>query len=356
MALQGTLDTFELPDVLRLLASTKKTGRLLLHGDRGEGSVWLTDGQVTAVQTPASPDGEATAGLLDLLRARDGGFAFEPGMAIEGTGPALDVEPLLEKTEKRLAEWREIEAVVPSLHAWVALAPELPEPEVTVDAETWRLVATIGSGLTVGDLGRSLELSEMAVCRVVRDMVVLGLGAVTDAPAMVAVDVPIPAVTWEPTIADPAPTLNGHGASFEEPAPVSTPGFDDLPAFGIEPAPVPEPALDPAPAPTPTWDEFVAAEAEAPSFVEDEPVAAIPEPEPVVELEPAPVAAVPVDEDADEVARQLAMLSPRAAQAVAAAAAADTEDERDAHLDALDDGDEPINRGLLLKFLSSVKS
>ena len=357
MALQGTLDTFELPDVLRLLASTKKTGRLLLHGDRGEGSVWLTDGQVTAVRTPASPDGEATDGLFDLLRARDGGFAFEPGLAIEDTGPALDVEPLLEKTQKRLAEWREIEAVVPSLHAWVALAPELPEPEVTVDAETWRLVATIGSGLTVGDLGRNLGLSEVAVCRVVRDMVLLGLGAVTDAPAMVAVEVPIPAVTWEPTIADPAPALNGHAdadfrATFEEPAPVSTPGFDDLPASGVNPEPVP--ALESAP--TPTWDEFVAAEAEAPSFVEDVPVAAVPEPEPVVEPEPAPVAEVPVDEDADEVARQLAMLSPRAAQAVAAAAAADTEDERDAHLDALDDGDEPINRGLLLKFLSSVKS
>jgi predicted transcriptional regulator len=65
---------------------------------------------------------------------------------------------------------------------------------------------------------------------------------------------------------------------------------------------------------------------------------------------------VEVDDDADEVARQLAMLSPRAAQAVAAAAAADNDTEREAALDALDDSDEPINRGLLLKFLSSVKS
>jgi hypothetical protein len=61
------------------------------------------------------------------------------------------------------------------------------------------------------------------------------------------------------------------------------------------------------------------------------------------------------DDEADEVARQLAKLSPRAAQAVAAAAAAETEAERDAALELLDDGNEEVNRGLLLKFLGSVK-
>ena len=43
LALQGTLDTFSLPDVLRLLATTSKTGRLRIDGDRGLGSVWLAE-------------------------------------------------------------------------------------------------------------------------------------------------------------------------------------------------------------------------------------------------------------------------------------------------------------------------
>jgi hypothetical protein len=325
------------------LASTKKTGRLLLHGDRGEGSVWLTDGQVTTIQTAASPDGDAGDGLFDLLRARDGGFSFETGTVADADGPCLDVEPLLHSTEKRLAEWREIEAVVPSLHAWVALVPEVAEPEVTIDAATWRLVATIGSGMTVGDLGRMLDLAEVPVCRVVRDLVTLGLGVVADAPAQPA---------WEPTADAFAPALNGHadatfGSSFDEP----TPAFADLPAFGEEP----ESAPDPAPV-ADGWDDLdtlTPVEAEV-AFVVDE--ANGYHAEPTDEIEPAPVPEPFVEDDADEVARQLAMLSPRAAQAVAAAAAADSDDERDAHLDAIDDGEEPINRGLLLKFLSSVKS
>jgi hypothetical protein len=50
------------------------------------------------------------------------------------------------------------------------------------------------------------------------------------------------------------------------------------------------------------------------------------------------------------------MLSPRAAQAVAAAATSTSDADVDAALEAVDDSDEPIDRGLLLKFLSSVKS
>lgn len=58
----------------------------------------------------------------------------------------------------------------------------------------------------------------------------------------------------------------------------------------------------------------------------------------------------------EELSRQLATLSPRAADAVRAAAEAETDEEREAALDGVDEGDETLNRGLLLKFLSSVKS
>ena len=69
-----------------------------------------------------------------------------------------------------------------------------------------------------------------------------------------------------------------------------------------------------------------------------------------------PTAHATVDVDDEELAKQLATLSPRAASAIRAAAEATTDEERDAALDEVDDEDQPLNRGLLLKFLSSVKS
>ena len=118
MALQGTLDTFELPDVLRLLASTKKSGRLTLRSDRGEGDVWLAGGRIVDVTTGAGAGASRADGLFELLRAHEGSFAFDPGA--ESSNPSNpsepgDVEPLLAEAEEALTEWRTIEAVVPSM-------------------------------------------------------------------------------------------------------------------------------------------------------------------------------------------------------------------------------------------------
>jgi len=299
MALQGTLDTFELPDVLRLLSSTRKTGRLRLETDRGTGDVWLLDGAVVATEASGVPAGDVDDTFFDLLRARGGSFAFEPGEAAAAPSAPADVEALLRGAEERLTEWREIEAVVPSLAAWVGLAPELASESVTVDAAAWRLVATIGSGLTVGELGEVLGLGEVDVSRTVRDLVALGVAAVGVAPA--------------------------HAAAVIEPVEVRSEAeaVDVAPAF--EPEPEPEPVADAAPV-RPAWDE--------------------------------PMRPVPALDD-DDVTRQLAMLSPRAAEAVATAAATGSDEDRHAALRAIDDegdDDEPVNRGLLLKFLGSVKS
>ena len=71
MALQGTLDTFSLPDVLRLLATTSKTGRLRIEGDRGQGSVWLDAGGVVAASrfmAPRSRAGSPVEGVTLKVR------------------------------------------------------------------------------------------------------------------------------------------------------------------------------------------------------------------------------------------------------------------------------------------------
>jgi hypothetical protein len=347
MALQGTLDTFELQDVLRLLASTAKSGRLRLDTDRGAGSVWMDGGSVVAVESPAG-SGDSTDAIFDLLRARDGSFNFVPEEAPAEAGKPMDVEPLLAGAEERLVEWREIEKVVPSMFSWVRLADALPAPEVTIDAAAWHTVTAIGSGVTVADLGHSLDLSEVSVCRLVRDLVEMGLGSVSDEGPTVAPG----ASEWGST-----PTDRFQPIEFEEPAPVR--------ATEPEVHEAPEPKLDRYEAPaadrfepsTFEQDRFEPSsfgDDDAPTSLEERlaPVTPLPQRAERVERDESADLA---DDEADEVARQLAQLSPRAAQAVAAAAAAETEAERDAALEALDETDASVNRDLLLKFLGSVK-
>ncbi|HEX4869067.1 MAG TPA: DUF4388 domain-containing protein [Acidimicrobiales bacterium] len=232
MALQGTLDTFALPDVLHLLAATKKTGRLRLTGERGGGSVWVDSGEAVAVVADHAPLAvEPVEALFELLRFEQGSFAFEADERTDTPGPSSAVDSLLEGASALLAEWRDIESVVPSLDAYVTLRRQL-DGDVTISPAQWPTLVAVGSGSTVRGMGERLELAELPVSRAVRDLVHLGLVELEDrAPAPEPVLAPAP----EPVLApEPAPVL------APEPAPVVAPA--PAPAAEAETAPPVAPA------------------------------------------------------------------------------------------------------------------
>ncbi|MEO6317551.1 MAG: DUF4388 domain-containing protein [Acidimicrobiales bacterium] len=348
MALQGTLDTFALPDVLRLLAATNKTGRLRLTGSRGTGSVWVTSGEVTTLEATNAPHATtAVDALFELLRFEDGDFTFDAEATHDAPGQSTDVEAILEQSEALLAEWRGIEAVVPSLDAWVTLRPSLPRPEVTVDQDGWTTIVAVGAGATVRRIGDDLCLSELPVSRAIKDLVDAALVEITDA---------VPA-TADPSLFTggdaSARPLVAPSAELLDPASAASNGPRARRAKGAA-APVEPEAFVPLDLPGQShgasYDPVDDAPSEVPATEVDDFAAAFPG--------LAGRSAEPDDqEEAEEVATQLASLSPRAASAIRAAAEAETGEEGEATLDAYLDGEEPpLNRGLLLKFLSSVKS
>ena len=472
MALQGTIETFALPEVLRLLGSGAKTGRLRLSGDRGSGSVWIDGGKVVGAEATGARDGAAAVAVLfELLRFADGSFTFEADETTTRPGTPQDIEVLLGDAERQLAEWQEIEAVVPSLRVGLALAEELPGREVVVDATRWKAIVAVAQGGTAGAVADALDLDELDACRRAKDLVEAGLAAVTERePAEEPPSDPItdgldagPVVTgadpWaapdpaleptapaatdapggldaDPPVAEPAdaaatdlsvpiPDGSPELAPYEMAASAPDDGFDPPPSmegpssaradldamasgFGLS-DPGPDPAYDayggdPATTaggqadtgaifdtgfgdPSSGFDPTFASDpAEDPAFSFAAPDAIGAEAAPGADLgsplgagaalfaddltgSPAGgsgdglFATAPPAFDADdtgdaaEVARQLANLSPKAALAVAAAARATTVEEREAALaEVTAEGDEPINRGLLLKFLSSVQT
>jgi hypothetical protein len=362
VALQGTIETFALPDVMRLLASTKKTGCLRLTGTRGSGSVWVDTGAIVASEASgARHAGSPVDVFFELLRYDDGDFVFDADVVADEPGKASDVESTLEAADKMLTEWRSIEAVVPSLDAWVELAPELTDDEITIDRDRWRLLVTVAAGTTVGSLGDTFELGELAVSRQVKELVEAGVVKVGDAPADARASAAAPIVEeprYEPEVASEAPAVEesafddgsvesgSYGdTSFEAAAfdqPVSH--VDDL---------VEAPDLRVADVSSNDGSLNGGGHNGFDSLDHDTMVGeAAPRPEPV----PVGSAFEPDPTDAAEIARQLANLSPKAAKAVAAAAKATTVEEREAALAEVDDDEDPINRELLIKFLGSVNS
>jgi hypothetical protein len=363
VALSGTLDTFALPDVLRLLSSTSKTGRLRVTGDRGSGSIWVDGGEVVATELASAvtqePSNEEV--VFGLLRFGAGSFTFEADATAANASTPSAMEPILSAAENLLGEWRSIEEVIPSLDIWVGFRPSLDGPDVMVDQSRWSGIAAIGLGAQVGAVAETLALGEIDTCRMLKELLELGLIEFIDEPVGVPAAAsfePAPVIeesaietstpdeeTFEPVAFDNDDAGEPEAMLQELDAMNDGPHFDDAEPVGESTEPSlaalasREESIDPLLSPGDPLDTYVVentdediyAGAPGPSDADDE-------------LDPA------------EMARQLANLSPKAAKAVAAAAKATTDAERDAALAAVEAEDDSVNRGLLLKFLGSVDS
>jgi hypothetical protein len=170
MALLGTLAEFQVDDVLVLLATTKKTGVLAVDGPGRSGRVWVDAGHVVGSEMDGHSQPHDV--LFELLRLPDGKFSFESGPAPADLGAPLDVHEVLAQARSRLAEWRDIERVVPSLASVVTLDPEAGgELVLHIGADDWRVVAAIGAGGPVRDVAARLGLPEFDACKAVKAVV-----------------------------------------------------------------------------------------------------------------------------------------------------------------------------------------
>jgi hypothetical protein len=316
VSLQGSLDAFALPDVLALLASTKKSGELYVRGDRSEGRVWMDQGLVVGGEAPRARTLPEV--FFELLRLEEGSFVFDAGAGVPD-GEAVAVEPVLRDAQHRLSEWRSIEAVVPSLSVRVRMVAHAPAPEVTITAEQWEVLAVIAGGAPVDAVAQALTLGEFGACQVVKRLVDAALVEIEDTTA-----------------------------HFAATAATSTGEIEHLVEIPKRRRRVEEPPSAPEETPVRTLADARAAR-EAQQREDD----LLGNQE---EIDAAMAALSP--EKARALARELAELGTEAADAVEAAARAATPEERAAALKGVltDEHGEPINRGLLLKFLSSVRS
>ena len=358
MALQGTLDTFALPDVLRLLAATKKTGRLRITGGRGTGSVWAAAGEIVGIEATHAPHAnEPVDALFELLRFQDGAFTFDAEATHDDPAPPTDVEILLAQAEALLDEWRAIEAVVPSMDAWVTLRPTLPagrghdRPGPLDDPRRRRRRRHRAPRRRRALPRRAADLPSREGPRRAR----VSSSIADDAAGRRRRHRRRPPVAEPPA---PAPPAAGRRRGRRRPAAARRPPSGARALAGPRPPRAPAepevfvPARPPRPGPGAVLRRARRATRPEAGAEPTESTTWRPPSRPGQPVDARP----PVDVDDEELAKQLATLSPRAASAIRAAAEATTDEERDAALDEVDDDDQPLNRGLLLKFLSSVKS
>jgi hypothetical protein len=390
VSLKGSLETVGLSDVLALLAVTGKTGELQVGGGTVDGHVWFMDGQL--IGSSAGRAASHLDVLFELLRLKSGTFTFEDGRGPSAPGEAVPVEELVAEANSRVAEWREIELVVPSLTAVVSMSPDAPGDEIVVRADQWRLLVATGGGVPVQVVLDALHMGEFDGCKALKELADGRMVRFEEAATVAEVPVALTPVVTEPEpepvhMVEPEP----EPVHMIEPEPEPVHVIEPEPLYSFEPVAEPVPTVEPEP-----LYSFEPAVAEPAYMIVPEPLSAAADTggdydmDSGVDLAPigapassgpnlAPIG-VPADLSPEPLAGSTATwpppplaggtpLAPPVADAtdlhpwdapatppVAAAAEPAPEPEPEiATKDEVAAVDNPINRGLLLKFLSSVK-
>ncbi len=349
MSLQGSLESFALPDVLVLLSSTKKDGELRVVGGRVDGRIWLEKGQIVH-SAVGGTETSAVDGLFQLLRLDAGTFNFDAGSEPDHRSEPETIDLVLADAQVRLGEWNEIARVVPHLDAIVDMAADSPDDEVVVTREHWRLLRTVAGGRSVLDLMTALGQTEFDACKRVKELVELKLASID-----------IDAKPKAAPAAAPAPVAKSARPVETEAEPVSAkasaPASEAVKAEAEKPkaaAAVSEPASEPVSDAQDEIDKLVEL-ASRPAKVRASTSTDSDDERP--SSRPAATKSDPVLEPADEARALVAQLAALSGEEESEVAAKVTEHlASGGELPDVIDGDEPINRGLLLKFLSSVRN
>lgn len=211
MSLNGNLEVFPLEEVLRLLARSRKTGCLRIESTGVQGRIFLNGGAM-ALATVAADDElrrrliasglieehdlrkvevsgapisgalaggatpaalsdfvreESVEGLYRIRRSGRGSFDFLMELAPRyPTGQSFDAEVIVSESDRRALEWEDVESVLPSMETVLRMVPSLPSDDsVTLSPSTWQILAALGGGSSITQIGRTLGWSDFRSAR-----------------------------------------------------------------------------------------------------------------------------------------------------------------------------------------------
>ena len=304
MALTGNIEVFPLPEVLRLLARSGKNGCLRVDAPGVDGRIYLHEGAVSLATVASDLDladqitssgvvdrgrvesrdtvdlaeaiaeGRSTDDLTDLIREhvveslyrirRPGNGTFEFLVDAESrfrTGQSFDAEQIVVEADRRAADWADIEQTISDMHLPVRMVRELREPEVSVNAPTWRVLASLEGGSSVADIARLLGTTEFRAARevasLIRSSLIEPVGRATQPEA--PTETPPAAGTWfSPPASAPEPAVESvidDSSDESQPGEYDTGEYDTGEYGTDESTPSPWATAPAEPQPSPEWTD-----------------------------------------------------------------------------------------------------
>ena len=208
-SLVGSLSVFNLADVLLLLSTTDQTGELQVVSDTMDGKVWLARGGLSNARVGvATTIGQA---VFELACLTEGWFYFTAGLVSSSGQPTVPVMAVLDEVRPQIDEWRAITSVI-ALAAPVGLAPAVPDHDIQIRSDQWRVLTTVGANRnSVKDVLDQVGGEQIVTLRTLSILHQAGLITVGPIPGAQAATAPMPTGPAVPNPAPQGPTSVDYG-------------------------------------------------------------------------------------------------------------------------------------------------
>ncbi len=171
--IEGNLSQISLIDLLQIFSMNKKDGTITIYSDRGNGFIYLQEGNVINATFEKV---ESVKAFYRLLGVRNGKFEFIPHRALTPIRITSTTESLLMEGMRHIDEMKKNKDVLPPIHATVKLKKKLSELPKQVRTITQEVLLLLEFYNNVEDIIDNCTFPDYDVLRVL--MVLLEKGII----------------------------------------------------------------------------------------------------------------------------------------------------------------------------------
>ena len=170
--LRGNLAQLSLVDILRMLSSGRRSGRLDIRQGSKTGEIYLELGNIVHAATGTQIGDK---GLYALMGWLEGDFSFSPDIPSPERSIDTTTEQLMLEAARQAEQWEDIKDILSSTDAVFNISPSGSTNTVSLKPIEWQVLAQVNGERSVIEIGEILELNEFDVARIIYSLTTAGL-------------------------------------------------------------------------------------------------------------------------------------------------------------------------------------
>ncbi|MCJ7733638.1 MAG: DUF4388 domain-containing protein [Anaerolineales bacterium] len=170
--LRGNLAQLPLLDILKMLSTGNRSGRLNIHQGAKTGEIYLQNGTLVHAVT-GMHIGEK--GVFTLIGWMEGDFSFTPDIEAPDQSIEETTEQILLEAARQADQWEDIKDVLSTTDAVFNISATGSTNTVSLKPIEWQVLAQINGERSVLEIAELLELHEFEVAKIIYGLTTAGL-------------------------------------------------------------------------------------------------------------------------------------------------------------------------------------